>query len=428
VVFSSPVDTAQITPQNFRLSKGGEEVVLERGEFQYDAPTRTLSFPAVDFVAGSAYQALISSRVRGPLGADQPDVQWSFSTELPTVVATVPAAGAEGVSSALPTLQVSFSGPVANQGAGFFQLLARPLGESEATLAPIPITGVGIDTSGTLISFAPQSGLRPFSEYEVVVDRRVLGELAAADYTWKFTTAPRLDNPAQGGLLGNASGNVELYFPPNALQGGSGEIAIRPWEPQAAKPVVQEEGLSQVGPAYELDAGGASLRKPATLSWRYTATQLGSRQHQRLGLFRLEGGQWQRVGGLVDPAARQVRTAVDELGVYALFEDQRTPVGELAIAALDCQPRAFAPAGGALRNQTDISFGLTGPADVTVRIYNTSGRLERVILRDAPLAPGSISLSWDGKDEDHQVVASGLYIVVVSAGKAQSEQVVAVVR
>jgi len=428
VVFSSPVDTAQLTPQNFRLSQGGVEIPLERSEFQYDPATRTLSFPFVDFAAGSAYHGVVSSRVRGPLGADQPDLQWSFTTEVPAVVATVPAAGAEGVSTDLATVQVAFSGPIASQGAGFFQLRARPLSAPEAALAPIPITGVGIDTSGTLISFAPQSGLRPFSEYEVVVDRRVLGELAAADYTFRFSTAPRLDSPAQGGVLSNASGSLELYFPPNALQGGSGEIAIRPWLVAAGKPVVQETDLTQVGPAYELDAGGAVLRKPATLSWRYTPVQLGGADTRKLGLFRLENGQWQRVGGLVDPAARQVRTAVDKLGVYALFEDTGTPVGSLAIESLDCQPRAFAPAGGDLRGQTDISFGLSGPADVTVRIYNTSGRLEKLLLRDAPLAPGSISLSWDGKDEDHRVVASGLYIVVVSAGGARREQVVAVVR
>ena len=428
VVFSSPLDTAQITPENFRLSRGGQEISLERSEFQYDLATRTLGFPSVDFVAGSAYQAVISSRVRGPLGADQADVQWSFTTAVATVDSTVPTDGAEGVSTALPTLQVAFSGPVASQGADFFQLRARSLDTPDAAFEVVPITNPGIDPSGNLISFAPLSGLRPFTEYEVVVDRQVLGELVATDYSWKFSTAARLVSLAQGGRISNASQTVELYFPPNALQGGSGEITIQPWQAPAAKPVVQETGLNQIGPAYELGAGGATLRKPATLSWRYTAAQLGSHSAAQLGLFRRENGQWQRVGGLVDPAGKQVRTAVEQLGVYALFEDLRTPVGSLAIESLDCQPRAFAPAGGNLGSQTDISFGLTGPANVTVRIYNTSGRLERVILRDAPMAPGSIALSWNGKDEDHQVVASGLYIVVVSAGSVRRQQIVAVVR
>jgi hypothetical protein len=61
-------------------------------------------------------------------------------------------------------------------------------------------------------------------------------------------------------------------------------------------------------------------------------------------------------------------------------------------------------------------------------VYNASGRLERVIARDEAMAPGRISLQWDGHDDDQKMVASGLYIVVVSAGEARREKVVAIVR
>ena len=65
---------------------------------------------------------------------------------------------------------------------------------------------------------------------------------------------------------------------------------------------------------------------------------------------------------------------------------------------------------------------------MTVRVYNAAGRLERVVVRDQPMAPGRNSLPWDGRDEDRKTVASGLYVVVVSAGDSQAEKVVAVVR
>jgi hypothetical protein len=81
-----------------------------------------------------------------------------------------------------------------------------------------------------------------------------------------------------------------------------------------------------------------------------------------------------------------------------------------------------------LRDETDISFELSGPADVTVRVYNAAGRLERIVARDVPMAPGRNSLPWNGRDEDSELVASGLYVVVVSAGSSQAEKVVAVVR
>jgi hypothetical protein len=61
-------------------------------------------------------------------------------------------------------------------------------------------------------------------------------------------------------------------------------------------------------------------------------------------------------------------------------------------------------------------------------VYNVSGRVERVLSRDRAMAPGRNTIVWDGRDDDADVVASGLYVVVVSVAGAQAEKVVAVVR
>jgi hypothetical protein len=227
----------------------------------------------------------------------------------------------------------------------------------------------------------------------------------------------------------NGSGSVELYFPPNAFTAGAREVSIVPvTDVPAGKPVAMAQDLTLVGSAYRVDAGDASLRKPVTLQLGYTETELGSLEAALLGIFRLAGGEWERVGGTPDPVARKVATTTETLGTFALFEDRSTPVGSLAVVDVDCQPRAFAPAGGALRGETDISFQLTRSADVTVRVYNASGRLERVVAREVAMARGRNTVTWDGTDEEAEAVASGLYIVVVSAGSAQGEKVVAVVR
>jgi hypothetical protein len=161
---------------------------------------------------------------------------------------------------------------------------------------------------------------------------------------------------------------------------------------------------------------------------RYAEPEVESKDATRLAIFRRGQSDWDRIGGSVDPAAREVRTAVDTLGVFALFEDLSTPVGKAKIEDLDCQPRAFSPTGSQGRAETDVSFLLTGPAEVTVRIYNLTGRLERVLVSGQPMAPGRISLPWDGRDEHRDAVSSGLYIVVVSSGSTQREKTVAVVR
>ena len=81
-----------------------------------------------------------------------------------------------------------------------------------------------------------------------------------------------------------------------------------------------------------------------------------------------------------------------------------------------------------MRDRTDISFDLNNAANITVRVFSSSGNLERVIVKDQQMARGRASIVWDGLDEDRKVVASGLYVVVVSSGNTSSEKIVAVVR
>ena len=432
VVFSGPIDADRMRPRNFHLSRNGVSLLLEQSEFLYDAETWTVSFPSVEFLSGSEYQAAVSARVNGPLGADLPDLQWSFRTQVPEIVATHPADGDDGVSISTPTIQIVFSQPVASKEPSSFQLLARSLGDRTAAAELVRITSPSSRDSGDVVvlSFAPEEGrLQPFTEYQVSVGREVMGELAAGDSTWTFRTAAQIADASSGGSVTNASGSVELYFPPNALESGADEILIRRLSDAdlSGKLLVQEGEVTRISDAYEIRTSTASLRKPVTLTMRYSEAELGGRDPLDLGIFRRVDGDWQRIGGTAEAATKSVRTAVDELGIFAIFEDLSTPEDKLAIQELKCHPRAFDPSGGSSKNETDISFTLTGPSDVIVRVYNASGRLERII-KDELMSPGRKLEQWDGKDKDGKMVASGLYIVVVNAGDARREKVVAVVR
>jgi hypothetical protein len=430
VVFSSPVNPSLVNSRNFTLSRRGRPIDLADDEFSYDAATFTASFPVFEFRSGTAYEASISARVSGPLGRaiQLGDTNWSFTTEIPQVLSTLPADGDDGVSISDPSLQIAFTQPTARQAANDFQISARALDDPDAADELIAITGFGADESGSVISFAPEGGFKPFTEYQISMDRLVLGELAAEGFIWTFRTAASLADARQGGTIQNASGQVEIYFPPNALSPGTNEVSIRRIAVAAGK-LVQDAELTQLTDAYEIrSAGDGILGKRATLTMRYSDGQLAGRDPAKLGIFRLGSDQWQRLGGTSDPAGKLILTTVERLGTFAIFEDLSTLVGGLAVRELDCQPRAFAPRGGGLRDETDISFTLTGPADVTVRVYNVSGRLERVIVRDQPMAPGRVTLKWNGQDEDRNLVTSGLYIVSVDAGGEHSEKIVAVVQ
>jgi len=385
--------------------------------------------PADGWRAGTAYTVQIAAAVTGPLGPSQP-LTWQFTTAVPAVSATEPTDGALGVSVNDATIGIEFSPPPTGVRAALFQMQARPLGAGDDTpFELLSITGFGVTEDGAEVSFAPLGGLQPYTEYRVDIHQAVFGDLAESGYTFGFETAARLADAGDGGTIRGGNGSVELYFPPNALSGGTGEIAITPVAAPAGKPLAgTQSDLTQVGTAYRIDAGAGVLVKPATLSLAYSAEELGALDATRLGIFTYVDQQWQRLGGTPDAAAGKVMTVVEELGTVALFEDLGAAVGSLRIGQVDCQPRAFAPAGTGLRAQTDISFELTDRADVTVRVYGASGRLERIVTQDLPASRGRNAVAWDGRDEDGAIVASGLYVVVVSAGGAQGEKVVAVVR
>jgi len=428
VVFSGPVDPNLVDSRSFTLSRLGEPIVLADDEFSYDPETFTVRFPVVELRSGSAYEASVNARVSGPLARQirLPDRHWSFTTEIPQVLESRPADGSDGVSISDATLQISFTESTARQDKADFQMSARSLDDPEAPVELVSITGFGANASGTVINFAPEGGLKPFTEYQVSMDRSVLGDLALSGFSWTFRTAASLADARLGGTIRDGSGQVELYLPPNALPPGTNEVTISRIVTGAGKRV-QDVELTQISDAYSIRALG-TLSKRATLTMYYSDDQLGASDPAKLGIFHRVGDQWFRLGGTRDKETRGLLTTIEDWGTFAIFEDRSVLVGSLAVRDLDCQPRAFAPRGGGIRDQTDISFTLTGPADVTVRIYNASGRLERVMVREEPMAPGRVTLKWDGQDEDQKIVGSGLYIIAVDAGGQRSEKVVAVVQ
>jgi len=61
------------------------------------------------------------------------------------------------------------------------------------------------------------------------------------------------------------------------------------------------------------------------------------------------------------------------------------------------------------RDQTDICFEVSAPADVLVRIFTVAGRPVRE-LRSYGVAAGFNAVRWDGTDEYKQKIANGVYI------------------
>ena len=372
----------------------------------------------------------MSARTGGPLadGNGVRDTSWTFNTRVANVNSVTPADTEEGVSLNDPTIQISFTEPVARQIAQDFRITTRDLGTENQPAVVVGIAGFGADESGKIVSFAPVGGLKPFAEYEVSVAKEALGSLAESGFTWTFSTSAVLADSRKGGLVKNVDGSVLVEFPPNALPAGSNQVAIRRLDlPAAGKPAMAIDP-AQMTPIYEIDAGVEALNKPTTVAFRYNDERPTIPERQRLAIYRYAAGLWIRVGGVEDPEVGIIRTVVDDLGRFAVFEDVNTGGFKAQIDRLDCQPRAFDPTGQVMKAHTDISFALTAPADVSIRVFNSAGRLVRVVERQRSLSAGRSVVAWDGRDDSEKVVPSGPYVVSVQIRDQRVDKVVAVIR
>jgi hypothetical protein len=84
--------------------------------------------------------------------------------------------------------------------------------------------------------------------------------------------------------------------------------------------------------------------------------------------------------------------------------------------ALDCQPRLFSPNGDGQDDEVTISFALLEDSDVTVKVYDVTGRLVRHLMgkTHVSVTDGESFIHWDGKDEDGKLVPNRLYIIAAT--------------
>ncbi len=66
------------------------------------------------------------------------------------------------------------------------------------------------------------------------------------------------------------------------------------------------------------------------------------------------------------------------------------------------------------RQQTTISYQLTRPGLVSLRIYNVAGQMVRTLASSA-MPAGSYSATWDGRDESGRRVSAGVYLYQLRA-------------
>ena len=91
-----------------------------------------------------------------------------------------------------------------------------------------------------------------------------------------------------------------------------------------------------------------------------------------------------------------------------------------AVEFLGAVPNPFNPA-------TDLKFSIPRQADVTLRLYDVSGRLVRSLVNET-LEAGSHEVRWNGRDDSGRAVASGTYFARLSVAGEPSVRPLVLVR
>lgn len=86
---------------------------------------------------------------------------------------------------------------------------------------------------------------------------------------------------------------------------------------------------------------------------------------------------------------------------------------------IPARTRLLPPAPNPFRAGTVVTFDLAAESPVRVLVFGIDGRRVRNLV-DRTLAPGTYRYDWDGRNEQGQAVAAGMYLIRFQAGNAEA--------
>ncbi len=95
------------------------------------------------------------------------------------------------------------------------------------------------------------------------------------------------------------------------------------------------------------------------------------------------------------------------VGPPVINDDPTIPVPDTDIT---CYPNPF-------RGSTNITIKQIDNSLTTIAVYNLRGQLVQTVVNNQKLSPGEHSFTWDGKNDDGQPVATGIYFFKITSEK-----------
>lgn len=221
-------------------------------------------------------------------------------------------------------------------------------------------------------------------------------------------------NPSGATVKSSTGIKVEI---PNGALDDTTTITID----KISNPPALPDTIKGVGSAYHFGPDGLEFESPVVVTLPYTDEDLknaGILNVEKLKIFYYSTtiGKWQQLQVLsIDKQAKLITVSVDHFSYFQIssWTESKAAMAMEGFAGLYNYPNPFNP----LEGGTYLTFQLKKDAVVTIKIYDATSRLVRILEEDLTCTADErvTGISWDGKNDSGDLVANNVYFCVLES-------------
>ncbi|MCJ7507662.1 MAG: lamin tail domain-containing protein [candidate division Zixibacteria bacterium] len=125
-----------------------------------------------------------------------------------------------------------------------------------------------------------------------------------------------------------------------------------------------------------------------------------------------DGISWEKINPQLGDSANNWWVCIDSSGSTPGRKNSVNVTYSDAIK-LELEPKVFSPDGDGFEDELKIKYTLPLMSNLTLKVYDTKGRLVKILLEDEPRISGEII--WDGRDNNNRFLKIGMYILYAYA-------------
>lgn len=153
---------------------------------------------------------------------------------------------------------------------------------------------------------------------------------------------------------------------------------------------------------------------PANLTFRKNCEVVfftdGYEKYSNLTIVQNKEGKWKKIPSVWYKDKGYIVGVTDSTGEFLLVNDFNEGKRD-AILSVKPLSNPFTPNNDGKNDKVVFNYNISLGGLLTVKIFNSAGRLIRTILKDFNVSAGNFSdISWDGKDDLGNYVPDGIYI------------------